>query len=141
MKSALLTVIGGLAVVGVNALVLEKRSTPATLSVPFVREPQVALRRHKRAGTVLAPLMNEQFLLYTATLAIGTPPQMTRVQIDTGSSYLIVETDSSNLCTSDPTVCSIRGACKPPVSVLVVRVNANIRGRRCQQLIDVPIHR
>jgi len=74
MKSTLLTLIGSLAIFGVSALGLEKRTTLVVLSIPFVREPQAALRRHKRAGTVPAPFMNENFLLYTAALLIGTPP-------------------------------------------------------------------
>lgn len=109
MQSALVLA-GGLAFLGVNALTLEKRAEPSVISIPFVREPSVSLRHRKRLGEVLTPLTNEPLLLYTATLEIGTPPQTTRVQIDTGSSYLIVETDSSNICTSDPTVCSVRGS-------------------------------
>jgi hypothetical protein len=49
MKSTLLTLIGSLAIFGVSALGLEKRTTLVVLSIPFVREPQAALRRHKRA--------------------------------------------------------------------------------------------
>jgi hypothetical protein len=46
MKSTLLTLIGSLAIFGVSTLELEKRATLVVLSIPFVREPQAALRRH-----------------------------------------------------------------------------------------------
>jgi hypothetical protein len=41
----------------------------------------------------------------------GTP-QSTRVQLNTRNSDFVVETDSSNLYTSQPTVCSSRRACE-----------------------------
>jgi hypothetical protein len=56
--------------------------------------------------------LNNELIVYTVTLMLGTPPRATRVKLDTGSSDLVVETDSSDLCTSRPTVCSGRGTCK-----------------------------
>jgi len=62
-------------------------------------------------------------MVYTVTLMLGIPPQETRVQFDTRTSDLVVEADSSDLCTSQPNVCSARGACKLSCSVLVMEMD------------------
>ncbi|KAF3935388.1 Candidapepsin [Dactylellina cionopaga] len=48
--------------------------------------------------------------IYVVDIFLGTPPQKTQIQLDTGSSDLVVETFSSDLCTAEPLVCSGSGA-------------------------------
>jgi hypothetical protein len=112
MKSNILS--AALLLSGANALLtLEKRDNPSVVALPFKRNAGHATSNYRRRGSgeVEAALNNEPSL-YTVDITLGTPPQRTRVQIDTGSSDLVVETTKSNLCKEDPTVCSDRGACK-----------------------------
>jgi hypothetical protein len=117
MKSTIFLTIGACLVFYVtNALVLEKRDNPAVVAFNFKRAvgtPASQLRRHKRQ--VSATLGNQDVTWYVE-LMLGTPPQTTNVQLDTGSSDLVVETTSPNLCGSQPTVCSGLGACKHSTS-------------------------
>jgi hypothetical protein len=102
---------------GVDALAVQKRDVPGTVSFPLlVNEAALAgasvnsLR--KRAGEVETADTNRN-LLYTIQLELGTPPQLTNVQVDTGSSDLVVETPSSDICSAGvPNPCSNFGACK-----------------------------
>jgi Eukaryotic aspartyl protease len=111
MRSALSILGASLVLLGVDGLTLVKKDTPSIVSFPFERSLGIPASRNRRRGTVETPLNNEQ-LVYTVNLMLGTPPQQTRVQLDTGSSDLVVETDSSNLCASQPVVCTSRGACE-----------------------------
>ncbi|KAF4624153.1 hypothetical protein G7Y89_g14021 [Cudoniella acicularis] len=109
MKSSALTLAIGLAVTGVHGLTLEKRDNPNVVLFPIERSIGIPASGLRKRGTVETALNNEAFI-YTVSIMLGTPPQSTRVQLDTGSSVLVVETDSSNLCASQPSVCSSRGA-------------------------------
>jgi hypothetical protein len=109
----LVFILASLALIGADALRLEKRDEPAVVIIPLQkRSPQPSLR--KRQGEVQVPDLNYMTqLLYIVQLQIGTPPQTTFVQLDTGSSDLVVETDSSNICTaSSPNPCTNFGACE-----------------------------
>ena len=98
---------------GANALSnLEKKDNPAVVALPFKRNAGLAASSYRRRGSgEVEILFNNGPSLYTVDITLGTPPH-TRVQIDTGSSDLVVETTKSNFCKRDPTVCSDRGACK-----------------------------
>jgi hypothetical protein len=111
MKLYFALLLAGVFNIGVNALTLVKKDNPAILSIPFKRTTTVPASQRKRGGTTLSDLHNEQ-LVYTIDIIAGTPPQQMLVQLDTGSSDLIVETSSSNLCFSNPIVCGGHGSCK-----------------------------
>ena len=95
-----------------DALVLEKRDNLGVVAFPLGRVPGTPasqkLRRHKRSFDAT---LNNQGLVWTVELLLGTPPQTVQVQLDTGSSDLVVETDSSTLCKTQPSVCSGQGTC------------------------------
>lgn len=104
-----------LALLGANALRVEKRDTPAVLSIPLQKiTPGKSSVPGKKRQTVESPDVNYQNqLLYIVELQIGTPPQSTFVQLDTGSSDLIVETPLSDVCsTAPPNPCTNFGSCK-----------------------------
>lgn len=116
----LLAVGASLGFIGVDALRVEKRDDPAILKIPLQKITPQASSLRKRQGTVEGPDVNYQkSLLYVIELLIGTPPQSTFVQLDTGSSDLIVETDSNNLCSAaPPNPCTNFGACKKSLDIL-----------------------
>jgi hypothetical protein len=79
--------------VSVEALRLEKRSDPAVFKIPLQkrthhRVPR-SLSRRQEVETPDLNYMNQ--LLYIVQLEIGTPPQSTYVQLDTGSSDLVYQ--------------------------------------------------
>ncbi|KAK7711674.1 hypothetical protein SLS57_007967 [Botryosphaeria dothidea] len=65
-------------------------------------------RRRKKRDSVQATLDNEE-TLYFANASLGTPAQSLRLHLDTGSSDLWVNTDSSDLCSSKTSSCSTAG--------------------------------
>jgi hypothetical protein len=100
--------------VGVSdALALEKRG-PAVAKFNLQKRTAdihaAALKKRpaRRQSTVETEDQNyKTTLLYLIQLAIGTPPQSILVQLDTGSSDLIVETSTSDICTaSTPNPCT-----------------------------------
>jgi hypothetical protein len=103
-----------------NALILEKRHSDDVFKIPLhkrtneVHAQSLRNRLVKRSGVVEVLDTNYMTtLLYVLQLSIGTPPQDTMVQLDTGSSDLVVETPSSNICSAPaPNPCTNFGACK-----------------------------
>jgi hypothetical protein len=101
-----------------KALVIEQRdAAPGYISFPLhVNERAIELRkRHvKRSGEVSEVDTNyNKNLLYIIELSLGTPPQTIYVQLDTGSSDLVVETPSSDICSAAaPNPCTKFGSCE-----------------------------
>lgn len=131
-----------LVLLGVNALRVEKRDYPAVLSIPLQKvTPGNSSAPVKKRQTVESPDINYlNQLLYIVELQIGTPPQTTYVQLDTGSSDLIVETPSSDICsTAPPNPCTNFGSCKNHASTISSKLSKLYRFSK--QLFNVRIHR
>nr|AJD23158.1 aspartic-type endopeptidase [Onygena corvina] len=103
-----------LLVASVEALEFVKRDNPAVIGFDIERM-QAAKPVHrdtiaKRASTkTVSQDLDNQKNLYFCNLTLGTPPQTIRAHIDTGSSDLWVNTDSSRLCSSSRSPCQKGG--------------------------------
>jgi hypothetical protein len=93
MKIASFLVGTGLVLLSVEALRLEKRTNPAIFKIPLRKRTHgIQARSLSRRQEVETPDLNYMNqLLYIVQLQIGTPPQETYVQLDTGSSDLVYQ--------------------------------------------------
>lgn len=116
MRTTTLIAVGAsLALLGVDASRFTKRDNPAVLKLDLLKkDPAVLSKAVRRRGNVETPDVNYNTqLLYIVQLMIGTPPQSTYVQLDTGSSDLVVETPLSDICAAvPPNPCTNFGSCK-----------------------------
>jgi len=117
--SSILALGTAFAVSATNAMVLDTRDTPGVVTFSLFKSYAAAAkmlkkRNAKRSGEVGVTDTNYQKnLLYVVEVLVGTPPQSTFVQLDTGSSDLVLETDSSDICSqAPPNPCTMLGACK-----------------------------
>ena len=119
-SSSVVTIAAALFASVVNALMLGQQDSPAVFRLPLQKRTDevhaMALRNRlmRRSGDIVTTDTNYMnSLLYVVQLSIGTPPQTVMVQLDTGSSDLVVETDSSDICSAAaPNPCTNLGACK-----------------------------
>ena len=101
-----------------DALVIEKRDNLSVIAFPLQRivgtPASQKFRLHKRSFQ--STLLDFYSVAWVLSISLGTPPRTMYVQLDTGSSDLVVETNSSDYCTSNPNICSVIGTCKhsPP---------------------------
>lgn len=98
----------------VRGLDLQKRtdgSAPRVVSMQTQRKTVTNPHKRdqlRRRATVTAKLDNEE-TLYFINATLGTPAQSLRLHIDTGSSDLWVNTDSSTTCSQKSKPCSFAG--------------------------------
>jgi Eukaryotic aspartyl protease len=111
-------IVAALVLLTVDALRVEKRDDPAVVKLPL--QKKVGNLGLKQRQEVESPDINYmQQLLYIVQLQIGTPPQSTYVQLDTGSSDLIVETPLSDICSAAaPNPCTNFGSCTKSLIIL-----------------------
>lgn len=97
-----------------SAIRLEHSESPAVFGTTIQRRkdvPKFSKHKSKRQdvqGTVHVDLDNEQ-TLYFADVAVGDPPQQFRLHVDTGSSDMWVNSDTSQICQYPGDYCSISG--------------------------------
>jgi hypothetical protein len=99
-----------------DALVLEKRNGLSVIAFPLQRvvgtpPPQTSRLSKRSFQSTLSDILG----VLVVSITLGTPPKALIVQLDTGSSDLVVETDSSNYCALESAICNITGTCKHPL--------------------------
>ncbi|KAK9249012.1 aspartic peptidase domain-containing protein [Lipomyces tetrasporus] len=113
-------------------------SVPGTVSFNIVREnrrvgaPNLFEHRHRHrlqrrdsiANTVEVSLENQDYL-YLADIQVGTPGQTLRVQIDTGSSDLWIQSGENELCQEYNDPCGESGIFEPEDSESYVYQSSN----------------
>jgi hypothetical protein len=115
--------LGAFVVPVVTSLMVEKRDTSGVLQLPLHKKTSDVvgnarkLKSKRAPGTYTVPDVNYQHSgLYLVAMEIGTPPQSQLVQLDTGSTVLVLETTSSDICaTAPPNPCSNFGGCEKPL--------------------------
>jgi hypothetical protein len=107
------------------------RDVPGTVSFPLEKrspasDSTVLKHRATKRGTVLVPDPELGLASFFIQLFIGTPPQATYVQLDTGSSLLNVETDKSNICQQPaPNPCTQFGFCMIHIIAYYIKKRTN----------------
>src|ERR1017187_5239532 len=100
MQSTIFLAIGAwLLFLVTDALVLKTRDNLSVLAFPIQRVPGISppqrFRLHKRS---FQSTLYNLYPYWAVSITLGTPPNTFIVQLDTGSSDLVVETNSSNYC-------------------------------------------
>jgi hypothetical protein len=131
MKQTYFTALSAM-LLAADALSLHKRDTPAVVKLDVRRDqaPDLVKRnyqRRKRDNTVTQVLQNavcystktsvdvdidffiHQGTMYLTNITLGSPPQQARLIVDTGSSDTWCNTNSSDLCSQDPSLCQQLG--------------------------------
>ncbi|KAI2785292.1 acid protease [Daldinia loculata] len=114
MKSTIvLALVASVSAIPANARNLQSSTShPKVISLATERktisDPVRRDRLRRRDGTFRAELDNEE-TLYFVNGTLGTPAQSIRMHLDTGSSDLWVNTDSSPLCSQRSDPCSFAG--------------------------------
>lgn len=86
------------------ALPEPRQDNPGFLAIPFSRKvnpPRPFSRLHSRQTDVDVPLFNVTTVSYLVQLSIGTPGQVVKVAVDTGSSELWVNPNCRTVNTND----------------------------------------
>ncbi|SPO02763.1 related to aspartic proteinase OPSB [Cephalotrichum gorgonifer] len=110
----------------VGARLLQSRGVgPRVVRLDMHRDPTDPIRNHllrKRKETVQASLDNLD-TLYAINASVGTPSQNVRLHLDTGSSDLWVNTESSAFCSSEGNPCTVGGTYDPNSSSTASLIN------------------
>ncbi|PMD14659.1 acid protease [Hyaloscypha hepaticicola] len=111
-----------------NAFAIEKRDNLSVVAFPLQRvvgSPTIQnTRLHKRSFQ--SPLLNFLSITWVLSISLGTPPRTIHVRLNTGSSDLVVETDSSDYCTTNPSICSVIGTYDANSSSTYQYVNSHL---------------
>ena len=118
-------------IVGSDAIRLQKRAdTPSRVIQHDIQRKDVTMNpvlrdrlRKRQTNTIQVTLDNEE-TLYFANVTMGTPAQSLRMHIDTGSSDLWVNVDSSTYCAGGTNPCSVGGTYSPNSSTTYEYVNS-----------------
>ncbi|ROW17444.1 hypothetical protein VPNG_00946 [Cytospora leucostoma] len=113
MKCTTILALLGAIIASVEGIQLRKRTggAPRVMSLETQRKPVTSPHKRdqlRRRGTVTASLDNEE-TLYFINASLGTPAQSLRLHLDTGSSDLWVNTNSSALCSQNSQPCAFAG--------------------------------
>lgn len=90
-------------------------TSPQHLSFEHVRRPQPHTR-HTVSHKLGAPSNGSSLtgtVLYMVNATIGNPPQLVRLQVDTGSSDTWVPYNGNNICSDYPQFCEASGVVNP----------------------------
>ncbi|PHH83925.1 hypothetical protein CDD83_2788 [Cordyceps sp. RAO-2017] len=85
------------------------RVVGASVQRRYVSGGRAAARLRGRADEPIDVPLSNQKVLYSIEIEVGNPPQRMEVQLDTGSSDALLNTDRSALCTGRDNACAATG--------------------------------
>ncbi|KAK9480697.1 aspartic peptidase domain-containing protein [Lipomyces japonicus] len=94
-----------------------RQKVPAGHDVPFnARHRRRVRSRRDNVKNTVEQLLDNSLALYYANVSLGTPPQSLRLQIDTGSSDVWVQSGENEVCQESSDPCAESGIFEPDQS-------------------------